>query len=319
MQSNEGAMPGATPRRGDAGTRSALAAVGRLNPEWQPWLELVDLALIEVDDPVWAEAHVEPAPDRSPTAPLLHGAVVSVDVRAAHRWTRELLNVAASHLVPDRARRRHFDARRTDALALLEAAATHDRQRIEALAEEADVDAVALYAVAQLAARPLLLSCGNQLADRVPGDWAEGHCPVCGAWPTIAELRGLKRTRHLRCGCCGGDWTFSVLHCPFCNEKEHTNLGGLVVDGEEETRRVETCHTCRGYVKTIATLVAVPPRRIAIADLETVDLELAALERGYHRPDGPGAKIDLQVVPAPTGASKLRIPSGFFTGRWRTP
>lgn len=312
-------MSGSTPGRGNTGTGSALTALGQLNPEWQPWLDLIDLVLREVDDPVWAEARVELTPDRASAKPLLHNATIAVDVRAAHRWTHELLKAAAPHLLHDSARRRRLDARGVDALTLLEMAATQDRERVGTLAAQLDVDADGLFAVAQLAARPLLMSCCGQVADRVPATWEAGYCPVCGAWPTVAELRGLKKSRHLRCGCCGGDWTLPVLHCPFCDEVDHTKLGGLVVDGEEETKRVEVCHSCQGYIKTSATLVAIPAPRIAIADLEMVDHEIAALERGFHRPEGPGATIDLQIVPVEAGGSKLKIASGLFPGRWREP
>src|SRR5690625_6151887 len=45
MHNSEGAVSRPTPRSGDTGTRSSLATLGRLNPEWRPWLDLVDLAL----------------------------------------------------------------------------------------------------------------------------------------------------------------------------------------------------------------------------------------------------------------------------------
>lgn len=319
MHHTKDTVPRATPVGRDPGPGSALGELGRLNPEWEPWLDLIDLVLKEADDPVWAEAHVELDAERGPSDPLLHNATITVDVRAAHRWTRDLLNAAAPHLLNSSDRRKRLDARDVDALVLMEIAATNDRTGIGTIATELDVDADGLFAVAQLAARPLLMSACGQIEDEVPTSRQAGHCPICGAWPTIAELRGLKKSRHLRCGCCGGDWTLPVLHCPYCNEVDHTKLGGLVVDGEEETRRVETCHSCKGYLKTTTTLVAIPAPRLAIVDLEMIDHEIAALERGFHRPKGPGAAIELQISPLEAGRSRLEIATGLLTRRWRTP
>jgi FdhE protein len=130
--------------------------------------------------------------------------------------------------------------------------------------------------------------------------WRAGHCPVCGAWPTIAEARGLEGTRRFRCGRCGGDWDASWLACPYCGNREHTQLGALVPSHDTTTLRVETCTRCLGYVKTVTALRPCPPMEVALLDLETVALDIAALEHGYRRPEA--LAVDLRV--------RARRPSG---------
>jgi hypothetical protein len=72
----------------------------------------------------------------------------------------------------------------------------------------------------------------------------------------------------------------------------------LVSEATGPTRKLDVCFTCRGYVKTITALLATPAVEVPIADLdlETVDLDLAALAHGFNRPAEPGYRLDATVV-----------------------
>jgi FdhE protein len=48
---------------------------------------------------------------------------------------------------------------------------------------------------------------------------------------------------------------------------------------------IETCRACRGYLKSVPTLRAWTGDEVCLADLATIDLDLAALQRGFDRPD----------------------------------
>lgn len=54
--------------------------------------------------------------------------------------------------------------------------------------------------------------------------------------------------------------------------------------------------SCRGYVKTLTVLLPTPPTDIALADLDSLDLDLSALAHGYHRPPSPGRMTASRVV-----------------------
>jgi FdhE protein len=58
-------------------------------------------------------------------------------------------------------------------------------------------------------------------------------------------------------------------------------------DLERPARRVEVCGTCSGYLKTVDVPEPTPFPLVAIADLETMDLDVAAMENGYRRPQLP--------------------------------
>ncbi|HEX6435279.1 MAG TPA: formate dehydrogenase accessory protein FdhE, partial [Gemmatimonadales bacterium] len=138
--------------------------------------------------------------------------------------------------------------------------------------------------------------CGQLLGPLMPAYWQHGYCPVCAAWPVLAERRGLDRSRRLRCGRCAAEWEVPWLYCIYCGERDHKQLGFLEPDTPGEMLKVETCATCRGYLKSIASLQGLPPFELLLQDLETVELDLVALNRGYSRPAQSGFTLDLHLA-----------------------
>ena len=123
---------------------------------------------------------------------------------------------------------------------------------------------------------------------RSMASWPRGYCPVCGAWPSLAEIRGIERERRLRCGACAADWALPLLRCAYCDELDHEKLGALHAEGEEHLRRVETCESCHGYLKTVTTFDALTARALLLGDIATIELDLVARDRGYARPSRAG-------------------------------
>jgi FdhE protein len=275
------------------GTTSSIRAAGgisgaghqpEIEPVWRPWLRLLELVLAAADDASWAAAVPEPAADRPPDAPLLHGVLIRLDARRFRRLVRELVRHASAGEEAGGASLARLRSRRLDMPGLLRAAIARDGDAIERVATAAGAEPNAVDVVAQLASVPLLQACAKRLGGRVPPDWMKGYCPICGAWPTLAELRGLERNRRLRCGRCSSDWPLPVLRCPFCDELHHKSLGSLLPEGEAQTRRVDVCNTCKGYLKTFTTIRPMSLRSLLMDDLASVELDLAAQERGYTRP-----------------------------------
>jgi FdhE protein len=112
-------------------------------------------------------------------------------------------------------------------------------------------------------------------------DWRQGYCPTCGSWPLLGEFRGLDQTRYLRCGVCAAGWEVDRQWCSYCGNRDHETLQFLHQEGEEAKYRAAICDECRGYVKMLSTLSALPPMHLLIADTITMHLDLAAAERGY--------------------------------------
>jgi FdhE protein len=278
-----------------------LAQARRANPEAEAWLALLQAALDQGEDgAVWDAAVPTIATERPVKAPLLSHARVAVDGRSVRRWVHRLLRLAGQA---------NGRGASIDALALVEAAVCQDDARIDALTAGGSADPKAVRVVGQLAALPLLQACGRGLAAEVPASWWEGYCPVCGAWPVVAEYVGLDRKRQLRCGRCGPGWAVPLLRCVFCDEVQHDNLGYLTPEAGEQTRKVEVCNTCKGYLKAVTTVRAMPPWAILVDDLMSVHLDVAALERGYRRPERPGYALEARIIERP------RSLLGFALGR----
>jgi FdhE protein len=263
-----------------------VAVARRETPESEAWLGLLEAALGESEDgATWEAAVPTPAAERPIKAPVLSHAQITVDGRAARGWVRRLLENTP-----------RVNPRRIDGLALLEAAVCHDDARIDVQAAAGGADPHALRVVGQMAALPLLQACARGLASALPPTWWEGYCPLCGAWPVVAEYTGLERKRRLRCGRCGTGWAIPLLRCVFCDETEHDNLGYLAPEAGEQTRKIEVCHTCKGYLKGFTTVRALAPWAILLDDLTTVPLDVAALERGYRRPERPGYSLECRIT-----------------------
>jgi FdhE protein len=266
-----------------------VAAVRRETPESDPWLKLLQAALAESEtSAVWETAVPKPAAERPAKAPLLSHIRIMLDARAPRGWVRRLLELALP-----------AEARKIDAIALLEAALCHDDARIDGLARSCGADPAVLRVAGQMALLPLLQACARALAPAVPAAWWEGYCPVCGAWPVVAEYAGLERKRQLACGRCGTRWAIPQLRCVYCDETDHDRLGYLTPEAGEQTRKVEVCNSCKGYLKAVTTVRPLAPWAILVDDLTTVPLDIAALERGYQRPERPGYPLECRIVEQP--------------------
>jgi FdhE protein len=248
---------------------------------------------------VWEEAVPQPCPDRPAAAPLLAGIVCHVDARRVGRWMHSLAKLARQNTAPRQAALLRVNFHQEDVLALLEAALCQEHARLTALAEGLGAHPYALAAMAHLAVIPLLQACGRRLASQVPHGWSCGYCPICGAWPTLAEVRGLEHTRTLRCARCGAAWRTAWLCCPYCKEMDHKCLGVLLPEPHDAAGQIDTCATCKGYLKTHPTLQALPAYAVALQDLATIALDVAALDRGYTRPERPGYALACRLVASP--------------------
>lgn len=274
-----------------AGSDAAVASLARLQAE----------ALRASSDPSWNDG----VPDlgsggAEDGVPLLHGRLLRADgdrvrrllVRLAKLAARQDVGVADDAAAAGRA----VEQASLDAASLLRAAVVQDDAELARLADEAGVDVALLATLGQLAALPILQACGRR-ADAVLAGvrWDAGYCPVCCAWPTLSEQRGLDRARWLRCGRCGSGWGGPHLRCPYCANVDHRKSGYLAPERERESRRAMTCDACRGYLKAITTIRPIAPAEIGLVDAQTLELDVAALEQGYSRPDAPGFPLTVSV------------------------
>jgi FdhE protein len=283
-----------------SGTNTGVGIGGRfsahevpIDPSSQVWLRLLDVAIDAATDPAWAALVMPNGPaDRPKSAPCIHGAQIDLDAYLWLQLARRLARTAAESTGGELS---FPHLHRLDPESLVVAAIAQDTAAVADLASRVGADVGGLGALGQFAVIPLLSAFARRFAGDVPSSWLEGYCPICGRWPSMCETRGLERSRHFRCGSCGSDWPMPHLTCAFCGENDHRRLGSLVLEGEAVPHRVDTCETCRGYLKTVTSLSALPFRVLAMEDLRTVPLDLVAHERGYARPERPGYAVEISV------------------------
>jgi hypothetical protein len=124
---------------------------------------------------------------------------------------------------------------------------------------------------------------GFGVAPHRPG--LTGACAFCRGVPWIAwrvaggEADGAQR--FLGCALCGNAWPAGRILCPACGEQDPAKLAAFQSDRHPAVR-IETCTTCRVYVKSIDLTVdarAIPE----VDDLLSLSMDLWAIEEGYTR------------------------------------
>jgi FdhE protein len=284
---------------------TAVLDLGRQYPEWQPWLTVIEEVLREAKDSQWEASVAQPPESKESKVPLLAGATLSMDISAVARWSERLIRVAYRSGAPKMSTLDGLEHERLNTADLFEASLRQNGKWLREAALEVDVDAEALQAVALLVAVPFLQACNRRWASSITESWTEGYCPVCGAWPAFAEVRGIERRRYLRCGRCGGGWQAQCLTCPYCGMTDHEELVSLVPEKSGSNAAIDACKRCLGYVKAFTTLQGSPPANVMVDDLASVDLDIAALGQGYRRPEGVGYSLDIKIVPKPGFSERI--------------
>lgn len=276
-------------------SESGLEDLKRRHPEWEPWLAVVQVILSEIGDSKWdASVPVEVGRQQG-RVPLLARAALRLDPSALGRMFDQLVRIASQSRTAKMATLQAIAYARLDVLAIFRASLNHDREGMKEMASDVGADPEAFHAVGSLVSIPFLQACNRALARSIAVSWTEGYCPVCGAWPAFAEVRGIERSRYFRCGRCGAEWQAHCLFCPYCSMTDHKELASLVPEQNGAKSVIDACNRCLGYVKAFTKLQGSPPAKVMVDDLATVDLDIAALDQGYRRPEGLGYSVDVSV------------------------
>ncbi len=185
---------------------------------------------------------------------------------------------------------RAMEAGRLDVGSLLVLTLRREQGALRAFATKAGLGHDLLWLVLDLAVSPFAHTLLDTLFGSLPDDsplraaldeWTRGYCPLCGSWPTLVEdLGGVKR---LRCSFCAAAWDVQGRACRFCGESGD-RFATLTPDPSRPRRTVDLCGACHGYSKTVEADASLPFPLVALADLESMDLDLAAMQHGCARP-----------------------------------
>lgn len=183
-----------------------------------------------------------------------------------------------------------------DPESLLAASLSRDRQAVLKGSVHRGLSPDLVWLVGELAVSPfahvlqraILARGADPSLDSALDAWTHGYCPACGSWAALAEV--VADSPVLRCSFCALAWSLPPRQCVYCGSADPE----IIDDAEDATRRVAGCRACGGYLKLVDVDGPSPFPLLAIADLETTELDVTAMERGFSRPDlrggGSGAR-----------------------------
>ena len=190
---------------------------------------------------------------------------------------------AATHI------RESMDRGQLEAASLLTASLNRDQAALRTGAMHRGLSPDLMWLVAELAVSPFAHALQQMLFGSVEAgelrsaldSWNRGYCPACGSWPAVGEVAAGHRT--LRCSFCSCAWEPTTCACIYCEEGGEAFVTAAP-NAERNDRRIEVCATCGGYLKTLDVPALSPFPLLSISDIETTDLDVAAMENRYARP-----------------------------------
>ncbi|WP_462325536.1 formate dehydrogenase accessory protein FdhE [Desulfoplanes sp.] len=136
------------------------------------------------------------------------------------------------------------------------------------------------FVVSQLVA-PFLRSQAKTFAETFDlSTWTQGFCPICGALPSIAYLKGEGGKRWLHCSSCGHDWRFRRQVCPACGDNAAKGLEYFYLD-ERMFERAYVCKECKKYLLTIDIREMALKPNMDLSPVGLIPLDIKAQEEGY--------------------------------------
>jgi FdhE protein len=214
--------------------------------------------------------------------PMLSGEPIPVPVRMLKPAFLDLCEALAAGGAGDAAEhiKHSVESGQMDAGSLLTASLARNQDAIRTGAIHRGLAPDLVWLLAELAASPFAHALQRALLPTAC-DWNHGYCAVCGSWPALMEV--VDGHRILRCSFCASAWERNEYSCTYCGDSSETFITAAP-DPERVQRRLEICGACQGYLKTLDVPGLSPFPLLAIYDMETMDLDLAAMEHGYSRP-----------------------------------
>ena len=170
---------------------TGLQYLKRQHPEWEPWLAVVQEVLSETTNPEWDACVPVRTEAQQSKVPLLAGTTLALAQRSVHRLLEKLIRIAHRSGTPEMATLEPMLHADLDFLNLFKVSLCQNSDRLKEIAVDLGADSEAFQAVAALLPVPLLNACNRRWASSKSVSWVEGYCPVCGAWPAFAEVRGI--------------------------------------------------------------------------------------------------------------------------------
>ena len=108
--------------------------------------------------------------------------------------------------------------------------------------------------------------------------WEKGYCPICGAFPALAVIKETRGERLLHCSCCGHDWRFSRVICPYCEHEGQKEMDFFFVEDNAQ-ESAYTCDQCQHYLITLNRMSDLNERDLDVSAIGLVHLDILMQEK----------------------------------------
>jgi len=164
-----------------------------------------------------------------------------------------------------------------------------DQQYFADLAQSLDVPVELMIFTVDHALRPFLRLWAEPYREEISKDEFKSWniatiCPFCGSKSHFSRIRGTDGRRFMFCDRCFTEWETRNIYCVHCGNDNPMSIQYLSVDGDM-AYQVYTCEECKGYIKTYDERQKGKENDLFIANIETVYLDMLALEKGYTSHD----------------------------------
>jgi FdhE protein len=275
-------------------TTKSLEQLAREDPEIALLALLYRDAIASFDDPRWSESNADlTIPDPVGQIPSLHDQTINLDAQAFLQLLEQMVETAGLQ----RSFPEITDAiRNLDLPTFVKAVIEWNIVAIDRQMNDPAISPATMLTLGGCAILPQMYALqGARTAGFSTDKWDRGYCPVCGSWPLLAEQRGLEKQLWLRCGRCFAEWKSRHQLCIFCGNTDHQRLGYMAAEDERESRRISICHECHSSLKVMATVAPLSPGELLQRDLQSLELDVAAADEGYTRPEQPGCSFTIHV------------------------
>jgi hypothetical protein len=177
-----------------------------------------------------------------------------------------------------------------------------DGRQLHEMSDDIGTDPDVLVWTGRQLARPFFHRLGELLAPHPAfAAWIaqRAGCPSCGGTPRMGRYEEEEGRRHLWCDLCDLEWVFPRITCPFCMNGDHTKLGFLSIEGQEQYR-IDVCEVCHGYLRAVDERKTPEGSQVdfLIEDVGTLHLCVLAEKRDYRQGTVTGGAGD---TPSSTG------------------
>jgi FdhE protein len=218
--------------------------------------------------------------------PLVEKRALTLDLPSATRLFKRLCKIMSHNKKSSKDAERLITGLRKKELDLSELfnqTASNGDDYVDNLSQKLGVKKDVVTFLVKSSTKPIYEAYARELGKHVEQEkWWKGYCPICGSEPLITELR-KDGARFLICSCCGYDWRFKRLQCPFCEHEASRGAKYFYAEKEGKAYRIDVCEKCRRYIKTIDTNELGEEVIPVIEDAGTLFLDVLAQKEGYTK------------------------------------